>query len=162
MPSVLYYLKKQLNYKEDKLIDALIVAGLIGTIIKRNATISGAVGGCQAEIGSATSMAAGALCAADGLSFDHIEYASEMALEHQLGLTCDPVGGYVAIPCIERNSISAIKAFNSYVFAKHLVPYRHNAISLDEVIAVMKETGKDLSADYKETAKGGLAKIHKF
>lgn len=162
LPSVLYYLKKQLNYKEDKLIDALIVAGLIGTIIKRNATISGAVGGCQAEIGSATSMAAGALCAADGLSFDHIEYASEMALEHQLGLTCDPVGGYVAIPCIERNSISAIKAFNSYVFAKHLVPYRHNAISLDEVIAVMKETGKDLSADYKETAKGGLAKIHKF
>ncbi len=162
LPAVLYYLKKQMNYSEKQLIDALIIAGLIGCIIKKNATISGAVGGCQAEIGSATCMAAGALCAANGLGFDYIEYASEMALEHQLGLTCDPVGGYVAIPCIERNSISAIKAFNSYVFAKHLVPHRHNAISLDEVIAVMKETGIALSTDYKETAKGGLAKIHKF
>ena len=106
-------------------------------------------------------MAAGALCACNHLGLDYIEYASEMALEHQLGLTCDPVGGYVAIPCIERNSISAIKAYNSYIFAKHLVPHRQNTISLDEVIAVMKETGKDLSSNYKETAIGGLAKIHK-
>lgn len=161
LPAVLYYLKKQLNVKEADLIDGLIVSGIIGCLIKANATISGAVGGCQAEIGSATCMAAGALCACNHLSLDYIEYASEMALEHQLGLTCDPVGGYVAIPCIERNSISAIKAYNSYIFAKHLVPHRQNTISLDEVIAVMKETGKDLSSNYKETAIGGLAKIHK-
>lgn len=162
LPSVLYYLKKQLNYKDDDLLNGLIVAGIIGCIIKENATISGAVGGCQAEIGTATCMAAGALCAANRLDLDYIEYAAEMALEHQLGLTCDPVGGYVAIPCIERNSISAIKAYNSFIFAKHLVPYRHNTISLDEVIAVMKETGKDLSKNYKETSIGGLAKIHKI
>lgn len=162
LPSVLYYLKKQLNYDHIDLLNGLIVSGIIGALIKENATISGAVGGCQAEIGSATCMSAGALCVCNKLPLNYVEYAAEMALEHQLGLTCDPVGGYVAIPCIERNSISAIKAYNSYIFAKHLVPYRHNAISLDEVIAVMKETGKDLLANYKETANGGLAKIHKI
>lgn len=160
LPSVLYYYYKNLNYDRRDILNGLAAAGLIGVVIKRNASISGAVAGCQAEIGSATSMAAGAICAMNHLSMAHIEYAAEVGLEHQLGLTCDPVGGYVAIPCIERNAYSALKAYDSYIYAKYLKSHRQNAVSLDEVILAMKETGEDLRSDYKETSKGGLAKTH--
>lgn len=162
LPAVLYYYYKHLGAELPEIIEALIMAGLIAAVIKKNATISGAVGGCQAEVGSATSMAAGALCILNNLSLAHVEYAAEVGLEHQLGLTCDPVGGYVAIPCIERNAYSALKAYDSYLYAKHLKKYRDNAVTLDEVIQAMKETGNDLCRDYKETSLGGLAKTHKI
>lgn len=160
LPSVLYYSYKDMHIEKDKIIDGLLIAGLIGLIIRHNATISGAVGGCQAEIGSACSMAAAALCVINSLSIYQTEYAAEIGMEHNLGLTCDPVMGYVAIPCIERNSIAAIKAYVAYVFADKISPLRHNAISLDDVIEVMYQTGLGLSKDFKETSKGGLASIY--
>ncbi len=162
LPAVLYYYYNNLSASMDDIINALCIAGLIGITVKQNATISGAVGGCQAEIGTATSMAAAAICVLNKLDFSYIEYAAEVGMEHQLGLTCDPVLGYVAIPCIERNAYSALKAYDSYMFAKYLIPHRKNAVTLDEVIQAMKETGNDLIKDYKETSLGGLAKSHKI
>lgn len=144
----------------EKLTQALMVAGLIGNLIKSMATISGAVGGCQAEIGTATSMAAAALCTLYDLSNQQIEYASELAIEHMLGLTCDPVLGYVQIPCIERNAIAALRVYDAFLYAKVIAHSRKNRISLDDVIKAMKITGDELSFDYKETSQGGLAKIH--
>lgn len=161
LPAVLYYLYKYKGYDEDKLIEGLMVAGLIGLIVKHNATISGAVGGCQAEIGTATSMAAAALTYLKGQDLGTVEYAAELAMEHSLGLTCDPVGGYVAIPCIERNAVGALRAYEAYVMARFIGKARRNAVTFDEVVAVMAETGRSLPTEYKETSLGGLAKIHK-
>lgn len=139
-----------------------MIAGLVGDIVKHNATISGAVGGCQAEIGTATSMAAAALTYLENENIDAIEYAAELAMEHSLGLTCDPVDGYVAIPCIERNAVGTMKAYEAYVMARFIGKARKNAISFDEVVKAMSETGNSLPIEYKETSLGGLAKVHKF
>ena len=125
------------------------------------AGISGAMLGCQAEIGSASAFAAASMCYADSLSMYNIEYGAEVALEHFLGLTCDPIGGYVQIPCIERNGMAAVHSYTSYIYAKDIAPSRKNRVSFDDVIAVMRETGQAIPTDFKETSLGGLAKIVK-
>lgn len=158
IPAVLYYCYKQLEIPRKELIKALAVAGIFGNVIKTNATISGADGGCQAEIGSACAMAAAAYGWILELNNNLIQYASEMGLEHNLGLTCDPVGGYVQIPCIERNGFGALRAMDAAMYAKQLGYLRKNKVSFDAVVRVMKETGKDLNSAYKETSLGGLAK----
>ncbi len=159
LPAVLYYCHKHEKVPLSKIRDALYAAGMIGNVVKANATIAGSVGGCQAEIGTASSMAAAALCAIHGLSPRQIEYAAEVAMEHFLGLSCDPVDGYVIIPCIERNGIGAIRALTCYRFAKLIAPIREHKVNFDDVVAAMKMTGDSLSADYKETAAGGLAVV---
>jgi L-serine dehydratase len=129
--------------------------------VKQNASISGAIGGCQAEIGTAASMAAASLAALDDLSLYQEEYAAECAMEHFLGLSCDPVDGYVIIPCIERNGMGALRAYDSYLYAKYISPLRKNSVSFDNVVKAMKLTGDALGSAYKETAEGGLAEILK-
>ena len=156
LPAVLYYLYKEENIPEDKIIEGLAVAGLIGNLVKTNASISGAECGCQAEIGTACSMAAAGYAYIKGFSTDVIESAAEIAMEHHLGLTCDPIYGYVQIPCIERNAVAAIRAIDSANMASLL--YKDSKISFDLVVETMYETGKDLSGHYRETSKGGLAK----
>ncbi len=157
LPSVLYYQQKKHNFSDNQIIHALMTAGLIGNLIKTNASISGAECGCQAEIGSACAMAAAALAELFELSIDKIEYAAEIAIEHHLGLTCDPICGLVQIPCIERNAVAAMRAINAVNLSSFLWSTRK--ISLDSVIQTMKETGYDLSTLYKETSEAGLAKI---
>ncbi len=157
LPAVLYYQQKKNNFSDEQIIHALMTAGLIGNLIKTNASISGAECGCQAEIGSACAMAAAALSELFDLNIDKIEYAAEIAIEHHLGLTCDPICGLVQIPCIERNAVAAMRAINAVNLASFLWSTRK--ISLDNVIQTMKETGLDLSSPYKETAEAGLAKI---
>ena len=158
LPAVLYYQKKKHRFTDRQIVEALITAGIVGNLIKTNASISGAECGCQAEIGSACSMAAAALGELFGLDIDKIEYAAEIAMEHHLGLTCDPICGLVQIPCIERNAVSAMRAINAVSLASFLWDSRK--ISLDDVIITMKETGRDLSSRYKETSEAGLAKIN--
>ena len=143
----------------ENVINALAVAGLIGCLIKENASISGAECGCQAEIGSACSMASAGLCELFEMGIDQIECAAEVAMEHYLGLTCDPVCGLVQIPCIERNAVAAMRAINCLSLANFLSGTRK--ISFDLVVKTMYETGKDLSHQYRETAEGGLAKHYK-
>lgn len=156
LPAVLYYLYKQENINEAKILEGLAIAGLIGNLVKTNASISGAECGCQAEIGTACSMAAAAYSYIKGYSIDVIECAAEIAMEHHLGLTCDPIYGYVQIPCIERNAVAAIRAIDSANMASLL--YKDSKISFDLVVETMYETGKDLGSHYRETSKGGLAK----
>ena len=156
LPAVIFYLYDECKVSKDKLIDALAVAGLVGNIIKTNASISGAFAGCQSEVGSACSMAAAAVAYVNGRNLEEIEYAAEIALEHHLGLTCDPVNGLVQIPCIERNAVAALRAIDSANLAKFLNGTRK--ISFDTVVKTMFETGKDLNKKYKETSIGGLAK----
>ncbi|MCR5490694.1 MAG: L-serine ammonia-lyase, iron-sulfur-dependent, subunit alpha [Bacilli bacterium] len=159
LPSVLYYAHKQERVPLNKIRDALYAAGIIGNVVKQNASIAGSVGGCAAEIGTASAMAAAALCALADLTPYQIEYASEVSMEHFLGLTCDPVDGYVIIPCIERNGMGAIHGYTSYLYARFVAPIRKNQVSFDDVVAAMKITGDSLTSEYKETAQGGLAKI---
>lgn len=156
LPAVLYYLYKQENVNETKILEGLAIAGLIGNLVKTNASISGAECGCQAEIGTACSMAAAAYAYIKGYSIDVIECAAEIAMEHHLGLTCDPIYGYVQIPCIERNAVATIRAIDSANMASLL--YKDSKISFDLVVETMYETGKDLGSHYRETSKGGLAK----
>jgi len=156
LPSVLKYMQEKNGFSDKEILNALAVAGLIGTLVKTNASISGAECGCQAEIGTACSMASAALGELFGMGIDQIEYASEIAFEHHLGLTCDPIAGLVQIPCIERNAVAAMRAINAVSLANFLSGSRK--ISLDLVIKTMYETGKDLSHLYRETAAGGLAK----
>jgi len=158
VPAVLYYCYKQLNVEKKDLIKALAIGGLFGNVVKYNATISGADGGCQAEVGTACAMAAAIMAWIYELNNSLIEYAAEMGLEHNLGLTCDPVGGYVQIPCIERNGYGSLRALDAAMLAKQLGYLRKNKVSFDTIVKVMKETGKDLSSAYKETSLGGLAK----
>lgn len=162
VPAVMYYCFKQLNIPRKEIIKALAIAGIFGNVIKTNATISGADGGCQAEIGSACAMAAAAYGWILELNNNLIQYAAEMGLEHNLGLTCDPVGGYVQIPCIERNGFGALRAIDATMYAKQLGYLRKNKVSFDAVVRVMKQTGKDLNSAYKETSLGGLAKEFGF
>ena len=157
VPAVLYYQQQKNRYSDRQILEALITAGIIGNLIKTNASISGAECGCQAEIGSACAMAAAALGELFSLDIDKIEYAAEIAIEHHLGLTCDPICGLVQIPCIERNAVAAMRAINAVSLASFLWDSRK--ISFDKVIKTMKETGRDLSASYKETSEAGLAKI---
>jgi L-serine dehydratase len=140
----------------ERIVEGLLVGGLIGNLVKRNASISGAEVGCQGEVGTACAMTAAAVAHIEGGTNRQVEYAAEIALEHHLGMTCDPVMGYVQIPCIERNALSARRAVDSAAFA--LLTDGTHYVSLDEVIQSLKETGKDLHPDYRETARGGLAK----
>lgn len=158
VPAVLYYQQQKNNYGDEDIVRALITAGIIGNLIKTNASISGAECGCQAEVGSACAMAAAALGELFEFSVDKIEYASEIAIEHHLGLTCDPICGLVQIPCIERNAVAAMRAINAVSLASFL--WNTRKISLDKVIKTMKETGKDMHRSYKETSEAGLARIN--
>ena len=157
VPAVLYYQQQKRGYSDTEIVHALAAGGVIGNLIKTNASISGSECGCQAEVGSACAMAAAALGELFGLGLDKIEYAAEIAIEHHLGLTCDPICGLVQIPCIERNAVAAMRAINAVSLASFLSDSRK--ISLDKVIDVMKQTGLDISKQYKETAEGGLARL---
>jgi L-serine dehydratase len=163
IPAVLYY---ALNYapgmesatqkdRDDVVVRFLLAAGAVGVLYKEQASISGAEVGCQGEVGSASSMAAAGLAEVLGGTPGQVENAAEIAMEHNLGLTCDPIGGLVQVPCIERNAIAAAKAINAAKMA--LWGDGSHRVSLDEVIVTMRETGKDMSSKYKETAMGGLA-----
>lgn len=159
VPSSLLYMQNKRGFSDEQMVRALAVGGIIGNLIKTNATISGAASGCQAEIGSACSMAAAALGELFELGIDQIEYAAEVAMEHHLGLTCDPVCGLVQIPCIERNAVAAMRAINALSLANFLSGTRK--ISFDMVVKTMYETGRDISSRYRETGEGGLAKLYK-
>lgn len=157
VPGVLYTYYRRRNYSKQYLIEALLVGGLIGNIVKSTGSISGAEVGCQGEVGVACAMAAASVCYMLGGTNKQIEYAAEIALEHHLGLTCDPVKGYVQIPCIERNAMSCKRALDCAQFA--LLTDGNHYIKLDDAIQTMVETGKDLHHKYRETSEGGLAKI---
>ena len=156
MPSVLYHMKKRYGFSDSRIIRALATAGLIGSVVKHNASVSGAEVGCQGEVGVACAMAAAAVAQLMGGSPAQIEYAAEMGLEHHLGLTCDPIGGLVQIPCIERNAYAAARAMDAGIYA--LYTDGLHRVSFDQVVRVMKITGKDLPPIYRETSEGGLAK----
>ena len=158
LPAVLYYLQHKRNLSDDQIIRCLGVAGLFGELAKRNASVSGAECGCQAEVGVACSMAAAAAGQAFGYNIDQIEYAAEVALEHHLGLTCDPICGLVQIPCIERNAVAAMRALNAANIAFFLTGTRN--ISYDMVLKSMYYTGLDMNQRYRETSEGGLAKAY--
>lgn len=158
LPAVLFFLKKEFNLPEQKILKALATAGLIGKLIQNNASISGAEVGCQGEIGAACSMSAAAAAQLMGATPNQIEYAAEIGLEHHLGLTCDPLGGYVQIPCIERNAFAASRAYDAAVYA--ILSDGNHKISFDSIVDTMKRTGKDLPHIYKETSLGGIAKIN--
>ena len=152
------YKQEQQGFSDRDMLKGLAAAGLIGNVIKTNASISGAECGCQAEIGSACSMAAAGLAEIYHMDMDQIEYAAEVAMEHHLGLTCDPIGGLVQIPCIERNAVAGMRAINALSLANFLTYTRK--ISFDMVVKTMYETGRDLFSKYRETSEGGLAKVY--
>ena len=155
IPGVLYHLSNGHAFSDTKILRALATAGLIGNVVKHNASISGAEVGCQGEVGVACAMASAAACQLFGGSPYQVEYAAEMGLEHHLGMTCDPVCGLVQIPCIERNAFAACRALDANIYST-FSDGRHR-ISFDHVVEVMKQTGKDLPSLYKETSAGGLA-----
>lgn len=157
LPSVLYHLHTNHDFSDKRIIRSLATAGLVGNIVKTNASVSGAEVGCQGEVGVACAMAAAAATQLFGGSPAQIEYAAEMGLEHHLGLTCDPVCGLVQIPCIERNAYAAARALDANVYASYTDGLHR--VSFDQVVRVMKKTGKDLPSLYKETSEGGLATI---
>ncbi|MBP3456199.1 MAG: L-serine ammonia-lyase [Alistipes sp.] len=156
LPAVLYHLWKSRDFSEARICRALATAGLIGNIVKHNASISGAEVGCQGEVGVACAMASAAANQLFGGSPAQIEYAAEMGLEHHLGMTCDPVCGLVQIPCIERNAYAAARALDANLYSAFTDG--HHRVSFDRVVEVMKQTGHDLPSIYKETSQGGLAK----
>ena len=156
LPAVLKYAQVTKGFTDAQICRGLATAGIIGNLTKSNASISGAECGCQAEIGSACSMAAAAMSQLMGLSIQEIEYSAEIAMEHHLGLTCDPICGLVQIPCIERNAVGAIKAYNACLLATCEKSSQH-MVSLDAVIMAMNETGREMNAKFKETSEGGLA-----
>lgn len=159
VPAVLYHLYKEHEFSEKQIIRSLATAGLIGNVIKHNASISGAEVGCQGEVGSACSMAAAAANQLFGGTPQQIEYAAEIGLEHHLGLTCDPVCGLVQVPCIERNAFAALRALDANLYA--MMSDGKHIISFDKVVETMKQTGKDIPSLYKETSSGGLAVVGK-
>ena len=156
IPSIIMYLE-DCGYNHNDIINGLLVAGLFGLVVKNNASISGAECGCQAEIGTACAMGAALVATVKHLNNDQIERAAEIALEHHLGLTCDPILGYVQIPCIERNAVAALRAIESCSLAE-LFGGSQSKISFDLVVETMKQTGIDLKYEYRETSAGGLAK----
>jgi len=161
LPAVLRYSLETLNPAYDKVLEGLAVAGLIGNLVKTNASISGAEAGCQAEVGTACAMAAAYYSHINGLGIGSIEQATEVALEHHLGMTCDPIMGYVQIPCIERNAVAAMRAVDAYELATLLDP-TDEKITLDMVCETMLQTGRDITSIYRETSQGGLANYYKF
>ena len=158
LPAVLKYVQDTRGFTDEQIIRGLATAGIIGNLTKTNASISGAECGCQAEIGTACSMAAAALAELYGQDLDQVEYAAEVAMEHHLGLTCDPICGLVQIPCIERNAVAAVRAMNACNLSYFLTGSRN--ISYDMVCRAMKETGVNLDHRFRETSEGGLAKIY--
>ena len=160
MPAVLYHLYKSRDFSDIRILRALATAGLVGNIVKFNASISGAEVGCQGEVGVACAMASAAANQLFGGSPAQIEYAAEMGLEHHLGMTCDPVCGLVQIPCIERNAYAAARALDANLYSS-FTDGMHR-VSFDKVVQVMKQTGHDLPSLYKETSEGGLAKDYEF
>ena len=158
MPAVLFFMQQKYGFSDAEICNALATGGIIGNLIKTNASISGAECGCQAEIGSACAMAAAALAELYELNLEQIEYASEIAIEHHLGLTCDPVKGLVQIPCIERNAVAAMRAINAVTLSNFLAKTRN--VSFDTIVETMYETGKDLYRGYRETSVNGLAKFY--
>ena len=157
LPAVLYHSWRSRDFSETRILHALATAGLIGNVVKKNASISGAEVGCQGEVGVACAMASGAVNQLFGGTLAQIEYAAEMGLEHHLGMTCDPVCGLVQIPCIERNAFAAARALDSNMYAAF--SDGTHSVSFDRVVDVMKQTGHDLPSLYKETSQGGLATI---
>ncbi len=157
LPAVLRITKEIYELDDLPITRALATAGLIGNLAKANASISGAEVGCQGEVGVACAMAAAAACQLEGGNNRQIEYAAEMGLEHHLGLTCDPVDGLVQIPCIERNALAASRAIDCATYA--IASDDDNRVSYDDILATMMQTGKDMNSDYRETAKGGLARF---
>jgi len=157
LPGVLFYVKNQYKLPKVKILRALLTAGLIGNLVKKNGSISGAEVGCQGEVGVACAMASGAVAQLLGGSIHQIEYAAEMGLEHHLGLTCDPMMGLVQIPCIERNALGAMRALDHASYA--LLSDGRHKVSFDAVVDVMMETGQALPSLYRETSLGGLGKI---
>jgi len=156
IPAVLYYFQQfKANCDDDSIVRFLLTAGAIGILFKENASISGAEVGCQGEVGVACSMAAAGLAEVLGATIEQCENAAEIGMEHNLGLTCDPVAGLVQIPCIERNAMAAVTAINAARLALH--GDGSHKVSLDKVIRTMRETGADMKVKYKETARGGLA-----
>jgi L-serine dehydratase len=160
VPAVLRSIKEELSLDEEEILKGLAIGGLIGNLIKENASISGAEVGCQGEVGATCSMAAAIATYFYGGTLRQIEYAAEMALEHHLGMTCDPVGGYVQVPCIERNAVAAERALSAANYS--LFTDGSHRVSFDEVVITMMETGKDLKCAYRETSEGGLAKNYKI
>lgn len=156
LPGVIYLLKKHFDLSTERFQDGMLAAAAIAFIAKHNASISGAEVGCQGEVGVAAAMAAAFISYAEGLPMRQIENAAEIALEHHLGMTCDPILGYVQIPCIERNAVGAVTAVNAYILSAAGDPARHK-VTFDEVVEAMKETGEDMCEKYKETAQGGMA-----
>lgn len=156
IPSILYAMRYHMDLDRDAVRRGFLAASAVGFLVKHNASLAGAEVGCQGEIGTASAMAAAMLCYSTGYRFQVTENAAEIALEHHLGLTCDPVGGYVQIPCIERNAMGAVKAYNAYLMATLGDPDTH-VINLDKAIWTMNQTGRDMHCKYKETSLGGLA-----
>lgn len=159
MAALMYHLYHDQGISKHKLVSALMVGGIFGNLIKTNATISGAVGGCQAEIGSACSMAAAAYAYVLGENMDTIAYAAEIAMEHHLGLTCDPVGGYVIIPCIERNGAAVLRSVDAVLMASSLLKTKPSRVSFDQVVKTMQYTGQKMALELRESSLGGLAKV---
>ncbi len=157
LPGVLFYVRNQYKLPKIKILRALLTAGLIGNLVKKNGSISGAEVGCQGEVGVACAMASGAVAQLLGGSIHQIEYAAEMGLEHHLGLTCDPMMGLVQIPCIERNALGAMRALDHASYA--LLSDGRHKVSFDSVVDVMMETGQALPSLYRETSLGGLGRI---
>ncbi len=162
LTSLMYYLRFNENKDIDTLCDMLAIGGVFGNCIKNNASIAGSVGGCQAEIGTATAMAAAAISYLEGYDLPSIEYAAEMGVEHFLGLTCDPVMGYVIIPCIERNAISIMRAYDCAYLTGQFKNIKSNAISFDSVVKAMNYTGQKLATELKETSLGGLSLEYRY
>jgi L-serine dehydratase len=160
LPAILRHIGDTLETSDIHILRALATAGLVGNLIKTNASISGAEVGCQGEIGASCAMAAAAATQLLGGTIRQIEYSAEMGLEHHLGLTCDPVNGLVQIPCIERNAFAAMRALDCATFAGY--SDGSHRVSFDEVVKVMRQTGRDLPHVYRETAEGGLAITYRF
>lgn len=159
MPAALKYMQDKHGFSDEKIVLSLASGGIIGNLIKTNASISGAECGCQAEIGSACAMTAAALTELFDMGLEQLEYAAELSIEHHLGLTCDPVRGLVQIPCIERNAVAAMRAINALSLSNFLTYTRK--VSFDTIIKTMYETGKDLRRGYRETSENGLAKLYR-
>lgn len=157
LASLVYYYYYHENYCKQQLIEALCVGGIFANIIKENATLAGSEGGCQAEVGSAVAMGSAFIAYLNNASTETIEYAAEIGIEHHLGLTCDPVGGYVIIPCIERNGLGVLRCFDSALLANRLSDVRKNKVTFDSVVRTMNYTGKMIIPELRETSLGGLA-----
>lgn len=157
LTSLMYYLRFNKNESIEHLCDMLAIAGVFGNCIKKNASIAGSTGGCQAEVGTACAMASAAIAFHYGAELNTIEYAAEMGIEHFLGLTCDPVMGYVIIPCIERNAVSILRAYDCAYLAEQLNNVKDNAVSFDSVVHAMNYTGSKIANELKETSLGGLS-----